>query len=78
MDCRMVTEKIVNWLTGKLNASGQRGFVVGLSGGVDSAVVASLCAMTGMPVKLLILPLSENCMDTDTEICERVLSPGCG
>jgi NAD+ synthase len=36
---------IVQWLRQRLAASGARGFVVGLSGGVDSAVVARLCQM---------------------------------
>lgn len=37
------TDAIVEWLRQRLNQSGARGFVVGLSGGVDSAVVARLC-----------------------------------
>jgi NAD+ synthase len=34
---------IVNWLRQRAAAAGARGFVVGLSGGIDSAVVARLC-----------------------------------
>lgn len=37
------TDSIVEWLRQRLNQSGARGFVVGLSGGIDSAVVARLC-----------------------------------
>lgn len=37
------TETIVEWLRQRLAQSGARGFLVGLSGGVDSAVVARLC-----------------------------------
>lgn len=36
---------IVEWLKQRLAIAGARGFVVGLSGGVDSAVVARLCQM---------------------------------
>jgi NAD+ synthase len=36
-------DAIVEWLRQRLAQSGARGFVVGLSGGVDSAVVARLC-----------------------------------
>jgi NAD+ synthase len=36
---------ITEWLRGRVNASGARGLVVGLSGGIDSAVVARLCQM---------------------------------
>jgi NAD+ synthase len=39
-------KSIVTWLNERLSASGARGFVVGLSGGIDSAVVARLCQMT--------------------------------
>jgi NAD+ synthase len=37
------TDAIVEWLRQRLAQSGGRGFVVGLSGGIDSAVVARLC-----------------------------------
>jgi NAD+ synthase len=36
---------IADWLKRQLNATAARGFVVGLSGGIDSAVVARLCQM---------------------------------
>jgi NAD+ synthase len=36
---------IVEWLRQRLTEAGGRGFVVGLSGGVDSAVVARLCQL---------------------------------
>jgi NAD+ synthase len=37
------TDAIVEWLRERLARSGARGFVFGLSGGIDSAVVARLC-----------------------------------
>jgi NAD+ synthase len=37
------TDAIVEWLRQRLSRAGARGFVVGLSGGVDSAVAARLC-----------------------------------
>jgi NAD+ synthase len=37
------TDAIVEWLRERLHASAGRGFVFGLSGGIDSAVVARLC-----------------------------------
>ncbi len=39
------TEVIVEWLRGRLKAAGSSGFAVGLSGGIDSAVVVRLCQM---------------------------------
>ena len=38
-------DSIVEWLRQRLAHAGARGFVVGLSGGIDSAVVARLCQM---------------------------------
>src|SRR3954464_12329717 len=38
-------EKIAGWMRGQLASSGAGGFVVGLSGGVDSAVVARLAQL---------------------------------
>jgi NAD+ synthase len=37
------TDAIVEWLRQRVGHSGARGFVFGLSGGIDSAVVARLC-----------------------------------
>jgi NAD+ synthase len=38
-------DSIVDWLQRRLTAASARGFVVGLSGGVDSAVVVRLCQL---------------------------------
>ncbi len=38
-------ESIVDWLRRRMAAAAARGFVVGLSGGVDSAVVVRLCQL---------------------------------
>lgn len=38
-------ERIAQWMRAQLHASGARGFVVGLSGGLDSAVVARLAQL---------------------------------
>lgn len=59
----MQTEKIINhivsWLRDYLEKSGQKGFVLGISGGIDSAVVSTLCAKTGYPVLCLELPIHQ-------------------
>jgi NAD+ synthase len=49
-------ERIAGWMRRQLSASGARGFVVGLSGGLDSAVVARLAqlAAPGAVVGLLL------------------------
>jgi NAD+ synthase len=57
MDCNIVQDKIVAWLKNQLDKSGQNGFVVGVSGGIDSAVVSTLCALTGRPTLVVSLPI---------------------
>ena len=60
----MQTEKVIafitNWLTEYLEKSPAKGFVVGVSGGVDSAVVSTLCARTGKPVLVLEMPIRQS------------------
>ncbi len=43
MELALVKEKTVNWLKDKVLEAGAKGTVVGLSGGIDSSVVAVLC-----------------------------------
>ena len=38
-------DRIATWLSARAHEAGARGFVFGLSGGIDSAVVARLCQM---------------------------------
>jgi NAD+ synthase len=60
----MKTQKIVDYIAGWLNdyceQAGQRGFVVGVSGGIDSAVTSTLCAKTGKPVTALNMHIYPN------------------
>lgn len=44
-----VIDHIVSWLKSYSENSGTKGFVVGVSGGIDSAVTSKLCALTGKP-----------------------------
>lgn len=54
-----VADHIVDWLTRTLEASGLNGFVVGVSGGIDSAVTSTLCARTGKKVIALNMPIHQ-------------------
>lgn len=42
MDYKKVTDDLISWLREKAEETGAKGFVFGLSGGIDSAVVAGL------------------------------------
>jgi len=57
MQIQAVDDHIVQWLTEYLDQSGVQGFVVGVSGGIDSALTSTLCARTGKPVKALNMPI---------------------
>ncbi len=47
---------VAAWLAMKATEAGRKCFVVGVSGGVDSALVSTLCAKTGYPTLCLTLP----------------------
>ena len=56
-----VIERIIRWIQKKTNQAGKRGVVFGLSGGIDSAVVAVLCKKAFADNNLaLILPIESN------------------
>jgi len=60
IDVANVNKHIVNWLkTYALNAK-VNGFVVGISGGVDSAVTSTLCAQTGLKVLCVEMPIHQD------------------
>lgn len=59
MNCEKVKDHIVNWLRSYSESSKTNGFVVGISGGIDSAVTSTLCAFTGKKVLLLNMPIKQ-------------------
>ena len=60
MSEREKVEKITSWLKNKLVNSGCEGFVVGVSGGIDSAVTSTLCALTNIPLLVLNMPIYQD------------------
>ena len=52
-----LTDNIVRWLKDYYYENNVKAFVVGVSGGIDSAVVSSLCARTGLPTYVVCMPL---------------------
>jgi len=52
-------EKIVNWIKDYAERYNKKTLVVGISGGIDSAVVSTLCAKTGIDTIVLSLPLHQ-------------------
>lgn len=63
LDVQQETERITNWIkTSVINDLHRRGVVVGISGGIDSSVVAALCvrALGNQKVLGILLPESES------------------
>jgi NAD+ synthase len=52
--------KISNWLFSYLLKSNLDCFVVGISGGIDSALVSTLCAKTGKRTLVVSMPIHQN------------------
>ena len=59
MNTPKVSEHIVQWLKEYATNAGVNGFVVGISGGIDSAVTSTLCAKTGLPTLCIELPIHQ-------------------
>lgn len=60
-----VIDHIVNWLTQYVEQSKTQGFVVGISGGIDSALTSTLCAKTGKNVICLNMPIRQHKSEYD-------------
>ena len=60
--------KIVNWIKDYYWDNNLGGLVVGVSGGIDSAVVSTLCAKTGLPTYILTMPLNSNKQNTELSL----------
>lgn len=59
MHTEKVIEHIVNWLKDYALNAKVNGFVIGVSGGIDSAVTSTLCAKTGLQVLCLEMPIHQ-------------------
>lgn len=59
MQTEKVIDHIVNWLKDYAANAKMNGFVVGISGGVDSAVVSTLCAKTGLRTLCVEIPIHQ-------------------
>ncbi len=59
MKTQAVINYIVDWLKEYATNAKMDGFVVGISGGIDSAVTSALCARTGLKVLCLEMPIHQ-------------------
>jgi len=58
-DYEELKKRIVKWLGDYVVDHNIKSFVVGVSGGIDSAVVSTLCAETGLKTYVLSMPLNQ-------------------
>ena len=65
MSYKKIEEYIVRWLSDYVSNSATKGFVVGVSGGVDSAVTSTLCAKTGLPTLVINMPIHQKANQFD-------------
>jgi len=60
MDSKKVIEHIVEWLVSYAKNAKVNGFVIGVSGGIDSAVTSALCAKTGLQTLCVEMPIHQS------------------
>lgn len=65
MQTQKVVKHIVEWLKDYANSSKTSGFVIGISGGIDSAVTSALCAKTGLPLLCVEMPIHQEVKQVD-------------
>lgn len=59
LETEKVNLHIVNWLKAYAQNAKVNGFVVGISGGIDSALTSSLCAQTGLTTLCVEMPIHQ-------------------
>ena len=60
MQTKAVITHISNWLKEYANSYNSKAFVIGISGGIDSAVTSVLAAKTGLPLICIEMPIHQN------------------
>ena len=56
---------IVNWLKNYAQSNNTKSFIVGISGGIDSSLTSTLCALTGIKTVLISLPIHQKKNELD-------------
>ncbi len=60
MQAAKIINHITDWLDSYVNKAGVNGFVIGVSGGIDSAVTSTLGARTGHPLLCVEMPIHQH------------------
>jgi len=59
MQVTKIINHITDWLASYAEKSGTNGFIVGVSGGIDSAITSTLGARTGLPLLCVEMPIHQ-------------------
>lgn len=68
MDHFKVSEYITAWLRDYCDKAGLSGFIVGISGGIDSALTSTLCARTGKRTLLVNMPIRQSAAEFERAV----------
>jgi len=65
MQTTAIINHISNWLHSYAKSANIKGFVIGISGGIDSSVSSTLAAKTGLPLLCVEMPIHQNKTQVD-------------
>ena len=68
MQTTAIINHISNWLHSYAKNTNMKGFVIGISGGIDSAVSSTLAAKTNLPLICVELPIHQNKIQVDRSV----------
>lgn len=71
MRTNQIIDFITQWIKGYTLSAGQKGLVIGISGGIDSAVTSTLAAKTGLPTLVIDMPIHQK-KDQQTRGLEHI------
>ena len=68
MNLEKTQKFIVNWIKDYSNKHSIKTLVVGISGGIDSALTSKLCALTGINTTAVLMPIHQKKIEIDNAI----------
>jgi NAD+ synthase len=60
LNLELIKDEIISWIKSYCEQNNIKSLIVGVSGGIDSALVSTLCAHTGIDTYTVLLPIYQN------------------
>lgn len=60
INCELVTNDIIDFLKNQAKKANKVGYVIGVSGGIDSAVTSTIAAKTGLKLYVIQMPIKQS------------------